>query len=417
MLDVSKWDWQPGERKIAEPGAWSEKFEWVEELTASPDGEKIAAVVCAEAGEFTACVNGETWEETFERIWGLKFGPDGRLAGLCQSMGEWTMGVDGETWPENYAYIWGTKFGPQGSIAAAVQQDGQYAMGVEGELWETTYDNANHFTLAPNGKSTCAVVQVKALGQADVEGFLEGVFSVAVNGKAWDRNFVNCWTPVFDANSAKVACQVRLTPYDYTIAVDGKPWSKTFGCVWEPLFSQADGSVIAPVRQGGKWGLAKNGEILWQPVYFQLWHTQTNMSGDIYAIGAPTYGDFTVIANDKPWNDLFPTVIDLSVSPDGKRASAIGKKDYDYTLLVDNAVVAGPCPMIWKAVFSPDSKHYAAKVEMPGKKYTIIVNGKLYDRTFDQVFDPVFCPDSGKVLIRGVDGGTFVRIVAPVSEF
>ena len=62
----------------------------------SPDGETIAAIVNVDEGEFTVCVNGDVWGETiFDKIWHLRFSPDGRLTALVSEMGEWTMAVDG----------------------------------------------------------------------------------------------------------------------------------------------------------------------------------------------------------------------------------------------------------------------------------------------------------------------------------
>ncbi len=93
-------------------------------------------------------------------------------------MGEWTLSVDGKHWPENYGYIWRTTFGPEGTVICAVQQDTKYGMGVDGVLWENFFENANNFTVGNDGKSTAAVVQVKSLGQADIETFQKGIFQL-----------------------------------------------------------------------------------------------------------------------------------------------------------------------------------------------------------------------------------------------
>ena len=59
MIDIGKWDWETPEKKIA-LSDWTEKFRWVEEPSVSPDGEKIAAIVNLDEGEFNVCVNGQT---------------------------------------------------------------------------------------------------------------------------------------------------------------------------------------------------------------------------------------------------------------------------------------------------------------------------------------------------------------------
>jgi hypothetical protein len=67
MGDVNKWDWDSGEKKVPF-SEWKDGYRWVEEPYASPDGEKIAAIVNIDEGEFNVCVNGETWESTFDKI-------------------------------------------------------------------------------------------------------------------------------------------------------------------------------------------------------------------------------------------------------------------------------------------------------------------------------------------------------------
>ena len=57
MADNESWDWEPGEKRI-DVGKWRDQFNWVEEPQASPDGEKIAAIVNIDEGEFKVCENG-----------------------------------------------------------------------------------------------------------------------------------------------------------------------------------------------------------------------------------------------------------------------------------------------------------------------------------------------------------------------
>ena len=55
MVDSQSWDWDPGEKKIS-IGSWKDEYQWVEEPYVSPDGEKVAAIVNIDEGEFTVCV-------------------------------------------------------------------------------------------------------------------------------------------------------------------------------------------------------------------------------------------------------------------------------------------------------------------------------------------------------------------------
>ena len=104
MHDVTRWDWESKVKTVADMEQWKNEFEAVYEPCVSHDGEKIASVVKTGEGEFNVSVNGVTWEEPYEKIWYLRFGPDDRLTALVSKDMEWTMGVDGETWEEGYEY-------------------------------------------------------------------------------------------------------------------------------------------------------------------------------------------------------------------------------------------------------------------------------------------------------------------------
>jgi hypothetical protein len=106
MLTNYTWDWELGSRAITDIRPWRNQFNWVEEPFVSPDGEKLAAIVNLAEGEFTVCVNGENWESVFDKIWNLRFAPDGRLAALVSEMGEWTVAVDGAAWENKFGYAW-----------------------------------------------------------------------------------------------------------------------------------------------------------------------------------------------------------------------------------------------------------------------------------------------------------------------
>jgi hypothetical protein len=109
MLTRIDWDWEPGSREIANIGSWQKKFNWVEEPYASPNGEKIAAVVNLAEGEFNICVNDDTWDTVFDKIWNLRFTPDGRLTAIVSEMGEWTVAVDGTPCAAGYGLQHGLK--------------------------------------------------------------------------------------------------------------------------------------------------------------------------------------------------------------------------------------------------------------------------------------------------------------------
>ncbi|MGE4552132.1 MAG: electron transfer complex subunit TmcD [Desulfovibrionaceae bacterium] len=418
MIDTSGWDWSPGKREVADTAAFAEGAQWVEEFQASPDGEKLAVVVRTEDEDFAVRINGEDWgEDRYEKAYNLRFAPDGRLMACVSVDMEWTMAVDGESWPEGYGFIMRPRFVAD-SVFCGIQQDMRYGCSLNGAAWETLYDNANQFAADAAGEHTAAVIQAEPLAQADIYKYQSGIFTVAVDGTPWAERFVNCYTPVFAPDASKVACQVRRSLYDYTIAVDGKVWGKNYQCVWEPAFNPATGAVVAPVRVGGKWGLAQDNDMIWDPLYFQLWQQQFSPCGkNIFAICAPSFGEFTVIKNKAPWGVTFPVVTDLRLSPDGQRACAIGRDgDARYHLMLDGAVWPGAYDMLFWPVFSPDSAHVAIRADKGGRQ-VILVDGKPYGEDFEQAFDPAFSPDSKSVLIKGLKNGKFTRIVAALSDF
>ena len=60
---------------VANLDEWREEFAEMQELHGEQDGERIAAIVKTEDDSFTVCVNGDTWSNTFEKMWSLQFGP------------------------------------------------------------------------------------------------------------------------------------------------------------------------------------------------------------------------------------------------------------------------------------------------------------------------------------------------------
>ncbi len=409
-------DWEPGKREIFDIIGSSRQFEWMEEPHASPDGEKVAAVVKLEEG-FDVCVNGELWGEVYQRVWGLRYLSDGRLVAFVCQDDEWTLAVDGEPWPETYGFIWGLLYNGQ-DIGVCVQQDMEYGIAVNGELWPQLFENANNCILASNRAKSAAVVQTRSIPQADIFTYQEGCYSVAIDGTPWDRNFVNVWTPVFDPSSEKVAAQVRLSLYDYAIVVDGSVIGETCQMVWEPCFHPANGSVLAPYRSGGKWGLMLDGKVFWKPRFFQCWHQQYAPQGDnVYAIVSPSFGRWTVAKNDAPWTCSVGGMVDeLAISPDGKRAAAVCRDKNQYALMADNMVWVGWYDMAYKPVFSADSAHVAARVERAGKRFSMVMDGHAGHHEYDMLWDPVFSPDGSKILVRGINDGKYHRIVQSVDE-
>ncbi|MBI5590071.1 MAG: WD40 repeat domain-containing protein [Deltaproteobacteria bacterium] len=417
MTDTVAWDWETREKRIP-VGDWNSRFEWVEEPYASPDGERIAAIVNSDEGEFNVCVNGQSWETPFEKIWHLRFTADGRLTALVSDMGEWTVAVDGTLWENRFGYVWNPLFSRDGrSIAVSYQSDRQYGMALNDVPWEKTYANLTDPVLSPDGNHTAGSVQVISAGEAEIHKFQQGTISAAMDGVLWDRIFVNVWNNAISLKG-DLAAEVRLTLYDYTIAVNGVPWEKTFGGVWEPVFHPVNGKVLAPVRVKGKWHLAQDGELIWKSPYVQLWHLLFSPDGkSLAAIVATGFGKWTVAVDDRAWNCLFSDfVTDLTFSPDSRKIAAVVKDNERWGLAVQGSAWKNTFDMVWKPVFSPDGAHVAAKVERVGK-FTIALNDRLWPHDCEAAWDPWFSPDGTRLLFRTIENGVYFRRVIPVSEF
>lgn len=187
--------------------------------------------------------------------------------------------------------------------------------------------------------------------------------------------------------------------------------------------------MVAPVRVGSSWGLARDDKLIWEPHFFQVWHQRISSDGEtIAAIVAPRFGEFTVAVNGEPWKNTYAVVTDLVLSRDGQRAAAVGQSGLSISLdeaslasqqwqvIVNDHPWTGWYDRVFTPVISPDSRHTAVRVEKNGAS-TILVDDKAYFRPFSRVWDPIFSPDSSKVLIRAMDGSKLVRIVAPIKDF
>ncbi|MFC1892020.1 electron transfer complex subunit TmcD [Thermodesulfobacteriota bacterium] len=410
-------DWEPGEKQIS-LGDWNEKFGWVEEFQASPDGEKVSAIVNIDEGEFNICVNGDVYEKTFDKIWNLRFLPDGRTFAFVSEMGEWTVAVDGNPWEGRFGYLWNPLLSNDHSrIAVAVQQDMKYCMAVDGKVWDEMFETITNTAVSKDGTVTAAVVQVEGFKETEIKKFKQGCFTAALNGKTWDSRFVNLWDMSFSDDNQSLAAEVRTSLYDYTIAVDGTPWDARFSGVWKPEFLPGTKSVVAPCKSGSGWTLYKDGKPLWENSFTQCWQQQVSSDGKrIAAIVAPSFGKWTVAVDGEALPVTFESMVtDLTFSPDSKKIAALGKTGESWKIFTDNEVWSSAFDMAWKPVFSPDSKYIAARVEKNGKQ-TIVINNKIWPVQSDIVWNPVFSPEGDRVLIRSIEKDTYFRRVINVAN-
>ncbi|NOX32844.1 MAG: Tmc redox complex protein TmcD [Deltaproteobacteria bacterium] len=416
MKDEKSWDWHSGKKEIPVK-EWQNRFNWVEEPYVSPDGEKIASIVNTDEARFSVCVNGETWENNFEKAWSLKFMPDGRLATLVSNDEEWTACVDGVSWETRFDYTWDLKFTPDGSsIAVAVQKDGQYGMAVNDTIWDRLYENISGVVLSDQGTSA-AVVQADPLGQGDIEGFSSGIFCAAVNGVAQQEKFMNIWDLSFDSKGKQLAYSIRKNRVDYSISRGSQPWKKNFQFSWKPEFIDKENSVIAPVRQGGKWFLFKDEAPFWNKSYGQLWKLAIHGNGKkIAAVVSDNFGKWTVCENDETWNFYCDTIIsDLFYSDNGNLLIAVFKDKGLWDIAVNQKAWNIRADKLWSPVVSRDDTIVAARMEKDGVFY-LVVNGKVYKEYFDMVFEPQISPDNDKILLKTMKNGIYSRQILSLDK-
>ena len=273
MVDKKSWDWETQEKTISNTGTWKDKFEWVEEFEASPDGEKVAAVVKTGEGEFNVSVNGETWEAPFEKIRYLRFVPDGRLACFASTESEWTVAVDGQAWENKFGFIWNMKFSPDGKnigcghpAGHAVWCRAQWravgdALSQHDELYHQCRRHPHSRGRTNRGVRQAEIPNFNRVAIRQRQMARPGTRISSMSGTWRSARTVPSWPPKHEP-----------VLYDYTIVVDGVPWSGSFPCVWEPIFHPKTGAVIAPVRIAGKWTLAQDGKAMWDRSFAQCWH-------------------------------------------------------------------------------------------------------------------------------------------------
>lgn len=399
--------------------AWMGGNSRLEDIQISPDGEKVAALFLDQNGESRLCVNGRIWDNSFERLWYPRFTPDNRLAALALDQGRWTLVVDDQVWDHRFDYAWNTRFSDKGGhVSVNIQNEGTYSLCLDDHPWPRSFPGIGHAALSPDGTHTAAVVQTKKISEGDIFAFQEGVFTLAVDGIPWNRQFVNAWDTAFSADNERAACAVRLNLYDYSVVVNGEAWPGRFDCVWGPRFHPKTLDVVAPVKTGQKWTMARNGEIFWKTRFSQLWKPEYSRDGSrLAAVVAPSFGTWSVAVDDRAWKiPRFEAITNLTFSPDGSRLAAVGMKNGRHTLIVDGKSYNRFCERVWPPVFSPDSRHIAARIETQGK-YSIILDGKIWDRTCDKIWDPVFDDDGVALTIRAYDSGQYLKIKVPLSCF
>ncbi len=416
MEESKSFDWSTDVKQIP-VREWEERFTWVEEPYVSPDGETIASIVNVEEGVFTVCENGEIWDKEYEKIWGLRPLPDGKFAACVSSDEEWTVSVSGTEWENWFDFIWNMQMNQDGSsLSIAVQKDMEYGMAVNDNPWDTMYDNINEMVLSNTGNAA-AVVQVVSMGQAEIEVFKQGVFSCAVDGKPFEKKFLNIWDISFDSKGENVAYGVRLDRVNYSIAVNDDVWGKYFQSVWKPVFLSQENSVIAPVKEGGKWILYKDVKPFWKRRYNQIWRLEVSQkTGNVAAIASNEFGKWTVVENDAPWNMTAGQMIsEIFYSDDGSTLVAILKDEESWTLAVNQKKWNLAADKVFNPCISSDGSIVSVVIERQGQ-YFLVVNNHVIPKGYDFMATPVISPDNTKILLKAVKDGVYQRKIMSMDK-
>jgi hypothetical protein len=416
MQDIASWDWETGEKAVADIGEIRSRYEEAREFAVSDDGEKIAAIVKGDEG-VTPWVNGELWDATFDKAWCLRFLPTGNLFALVMKDDEWTVGVEGKTWEEKFDFAWNPRFTADGTgIMVQIKSGMDYSLAVNGKAWEKTFRAIREFAISPNGQTVIAAAQVEPLKEGDTEKFFEGVWAVAVNDEVLNGKFPNVWGPAA-ADGGKTAVEVRTGIREFTLMQDGVLWPDRYDMIWEPCFGPS-GSLFVPVKLPGGWTLARDGKIAWTGRYVQLFRLRLSPDGSrIAGVAATSFGSWTVVVDDVPWPTTWgEAVLDPVFSPDGRRVAAAVRSNGEWSVAVNGEAWNATFDMVWDPVFSPGGDRVAARVEKNGA-LSLAIDGRLSRRRYEMLWNPLFSPDGKKLLIRAVEKGKYVRSVVPVDAF
>jgi hypothetical protein len=405
---MESWDWEIGERRIADVGK-------PRELAVSADGEHVAAATRTEDSA-TVQVDGTPWEGEFEKAWHLRFLPTGQVLALVMSDDEWTVAIDGASWSQTFDFAWNPRWSTDGSVIAVQVKDGMdYTLATSGETWEQKFPSMREYALSPDGQTLIAAVQVEALREGDTEKFSQGVWAAAVNDKVLPGRFLNVWGPAAAAGGA-TAAQIRTGLQEFGLLHGGTPWPQRYAMIWEPVFSPT-GSVLVPVKLPGGWSLARDQEVAWDGRFDQLVRLQPSPDGSrVAAVVATEFGKWTVAVDGQPWPSTWnEAVLDPVFSPDGSRVAAAVRQDGAWTIAVDGQPWSQTFEAVWDPVFSPGGDRVAARVRQNGSQ-ALVIDDRRPTRVHGRLWDPVFSPDGSRVLIRALHDGACLRSVAAIED-
>jgi hypothetical protein len=134
----------------------------------------------------------------------------------------------------------------------------------------------------------------------------------------WDRQFVQAWKPVFNADASRLAAVVAPKYGRWTVAVDGSPWSATFADMVTDLTFSPDGSRIAALaKEGDSWRIVADGSA-WSQAFDMAWQPVFSADNRYLAAKVEKNGYYTIAVNDRLWSHECDAVWDPAFSADSR---------------------------------------------------------------------------------------------------
>ncbi|GAB6182551.1 TolB family protein [Thermodesulfovibrio hydrogeniphilus] len=410
---MKNWDWQTREKLICDISKIKNEYPLIHELLVSNDGEKIAAVVEIEDKQVKPFINGQHWENSFERVCFPQFTSENSFICLVLQNYEWTLAKDDSVIDGTFDYAWNLQ-SLGSSIAFNVKKGDSYGVFLNGKVWENLFFDVRDLFISPDGQRTASYVKVKNPPLLDIFSAKEGIWTIAVDGIAWQKSFISVYGCCFSPDSKKVASTVRLSQQEFTVAVDDVLWNEIFLNAWEPIFIN-ENDVAAPVKTEKGWTVALNGKQIWNN-FTQILHLKSSPTEKLVGVVATEFGKWTIAVDGIAWERTFSqAVLPPFFSNDGKKVAAVVRENNQWTVAVDGIPWNTGFDRIWSPQFSPDGQYIVAKVEKDGA-YFIAIDGTISKENYEMLWEPHISPDGEKILVRCIKEGKYLRKIMKISE-
>lgn len=169
-----------------------------------------------------------------------------------------------------------------------------------------------------------------------------------------------------------------------------------------------DGRLMAAVQKDGVWRVFVE-DHLWEEGFEYVWNLKTDSLGRTIAANVKQEGSYSVCVNGKSWETSFYDARDLYVSETGRLIATYVKVEVYpaldilnfskgiWSLAVNQRVWEKKYIAIFGCCFNSTETSVAAAVRLSDRRFTIAVNGVLWDRRFLQVWEPRFLDEKSVI--------------------